>query len=94
MKYSNECMTDVIQCILGNLHFKDTSHNGIYDFIPITFDVVFKSESLKNYSSDEVKFCLCILYNKEYISTNGQKGSDDWEIIGITSKGYENLFKI
>ena len=30
MKYSNECMTDVIQCILGNLHFKDTSHNGIY----------------------------------------------------------------
>lgn len=41
MKYSNECMADVIQCILDNLHFKDTSRNGIYDFIPITFDIVF-----------------------------------------------------
>ena len=47
MKYSNECMADVIQCILDNLHFKDTSRNGIYDFIPITFDIVFNDESLK-----------------------------------------------
>ena len=94
MKYSNECMADVIQCILDNLHFKDTSRNGIYDFIPITFDIVFNDESLKKYSSDEIKFCLCILYCKEYISTRGQKGSNDWEIIGITSKVYENLFKI
>ena len=73
MKYSNECMADVIQCILDNLHFKDTSRNGIYDFIPITFDIVFNDESLKKYSSDEIKFCLCILYCKEYISTRGQK---------------------
>lgn len=97
MKYSNECMADVIQCILDNLHFKDTSRNGIYDFIPITFDIIFNDESLnlKNYSPDEIKFCLCILYYKEYISTRKtQKGDNDWKIIGITPKGYENLFKI
>lgn len=58
MKYSNECMADVIQCILDNLHFKDTSRNGIYDFIPITFDIVFNDESLKNIRPMKLSFAF------------------------------------